>query len=124
MVDGMPGGVVGNAGVDVGGHEPEVRGGNEPLARVSIRLAPGLELLQVGEVAHIDLGREVAPGRGLQSLPRLEPPAGKRPRPEERLLRSLPEKHLENAVPNLEDGRERFVGGLQLYGRLRHQVID
>jgi hypothetical protein len=120
----MPGGVVGDAGVDVGRNEPEVRGGHEPRAGVAIRLAPGLELLQVGEVAHVDLGRKVAPDRGLQSLPRLEPAAGKRPRPEERLLRSLPEKHLENTVPNLEDGRERFMGRLQLYGRLRHQVID
>ena len=95
----------GNAGVDVGGDEPEVRGRDEPLAGMPVGVAPGLELLEVGEVAHVDLGRQVAPDRGLQRLPRLEPPARERPRAEERLLGALPEEHLEDAVPDLEDGR-------------------
>jgi hypothetical protein len=63
VVDGVPGRVLGDARVDVRRHEAEVRRGDEPLLRIAPGVAPRLELLQVGEVADVDLGREMAANR-------------------------------------------------------------
>ena len=73
------------------------------------RVAARLELLEVGELADVDLLGEVAPDRGLERLAGTELSAGQRPRAEERLLRPLPEEHLERAVAHLEHDRQRLV---------------
>jgi hypothetical protein len=72
-------------------------------------VAPRLELLEVGELADVDLLREVPPDRLLERLVGAEPTAGERPGAQERLLRALPEEHLERAVAHLEDDRQDLV---------------
>jgi hypothetical protein len=88
------------------------------------RVAAGLQLLEVGEIADVDLGGEVPPDRLLERLPRLEPAARKRPSAEEGLLRALPEQHLQDSLADLEDRAEGLVGRPGLCGRLGHKVID
>ena len=79
-------------GVDAGRDEAEV-GGRELAARVR-RIAARLELLEVRELAHVDLLREVPPDRLLERLAALEPPAGQRPRAADGALRAAPEERL------------------------------
>ena len=103
-VDRVPGRVVRHRRVEVGGDEPEVRGRELPLAPgCASGVAPRLELLEVRELAHVDLRREVAADRLLERLVRAR---GSRPgsahAPGERLLRALPEQHLQPAAAHLE----------------------
>ena len=116
----MPGGVARHGRIDVGGNEPEVGGGELPLARVAFRVAQRLELLEVGEFADVDLDRQVAPDRVLELLVRREIAAREGPAACEGLFRSFPQQYLEGAVPHLEDdgqghmcrsGRFRLRGG-------------
>ena len=62
------------------------------------------------KLAHVHLRGEVAADRLLERLARLEVAAGQRPAAGERLARALPEQHTEEAVPDLEDGRQGGVG--------------
>src|SRR5215218_5196883 len=87
---------------------------------MTVGVAPGLELLEVREVADVDLRLQVAPNRPLERLARVESASGQRPRAEERLARPLPEQHLELAVPHLEDDGEHLVSRSR--GRLRHEL--
>src|SRR4029077_8673323 len=86
--------------------ERERGGGELPLARMTVGLAQGFELLEVGELANVDLDREVAPDRVLQRLAGLEVAAREGPAARERLFAALPEEHLEHALANLEHGGE------------------
>jgi hypothetical protein len=85
---------------------------------VAARVAPGLELLEVRDLANVDLGGEVAPDRLLQRLACLEVPARERPRAQKRLSGALPQQHLEPAVADLQDDREGDMGRT---GRLVHE---
>ncbi len=65
-VDPVPGGVGGDAGLGVGRDQPEVRRGEDPAARVPVRVAAGLELLEVPDGAHVDLLGEVPGDAGAE----------------------------------------------------------
>jgi basic membrane protein A len=130
-VDRMPARVGGHRRVEVARDEPEVGRRELPLARAAARVAAGLELLEVCQLAHVDLDGEVATDRLLERLTGLEEAAGKGPVPAERLAGPLPEQHLEPRRPHLEDGRERDVrrgsmAGAGRRGRLgqRFQTIS
>ena len=63
-------GVVRDGRVDVARDEAEVRGRELPFPRIAVGVASRLELLEVGELPDVDLGREVAPDRLLERLGR------------------------------------------------------
>ena len=54
--------------VEVGGHETEVGRRELPFGRVAVGLAQRLQLLEVGELADVDLLGEVAADRRLEGL--------------------------------------------------------
>ena len=72
-------------------------------------------------LADVDLLRQVAADRCFERLARHEVAAGERPAPGERILRPLPEQHLEHACAGLKDHREADVsrGGVRA-GKLAH----
>src|SRR5262245_8683555 len=115
---GMPPGVSWDRGIRVRRDEPEVRRRELALAGVAMRIAPRSELLEVGELADVDLGRQVTADRGLERLVGVQVAAGQRPGARVRVFRPLPEQHLELAVAYLEhDGKGdmgRMAGGFQL----------
>ena len=80
VVDGVPRRVLGQLRVDAGGHDPEERGRELAALGVAAGLAPRAELLEVRDVAHVDLGGQVAADRPLERLVRLERAARQRPR--------------------------------------------
>ena len=102
-VERVPGRVLGNGRVDVGGHEPEVRGRELPFARVPLGVAERLQLLEVGEVAHVDLRCQVPANRLLELLAGGEVAARERPAAGVWILRALPEQDLQHAVAHLEN---------------------
>src|SRR5581483_11691890 len=79
---------------------------------VAAGVAARLQLLEVRELADVDLGREVAPNRLLERLARLEPAAGQRPGAGVGGKRALPEQRLQQAVAHLEDDGQHGVGGV------------
>src|SRR5207247_5820744 len=107
----MPARVLGHERVDIGRNEPEVRGGELPLERVASRIAERHELLQVRELAHVDLDRKVAADRLLQCLAGLEVAAREGPGAEEWLACPLPQQHLQASVSHLQDDCKRGVSG-------------
>src|SRR3954471_16291669 len=107
--DGVPARVFRNGGIESGGHEPEIRRRELPLKRVAARVAERLELLEVGELADVDLLRQVAADRLLERVARLEVAARERPRAEERLARPLPEEDLQPALAHLQHDGEGDV---------------
>ena len=128
-VDRVPGRVGRYTRIEPQRHEPEVCGRELPPRGMADRVAPRPELLEVRDLAHVDLRREVPRDRGLERLVRDEGAAGKCPRARERLAPALPEKDAQCAVPDLEHRRERDVcgrvdGGWRWGGRLSHEVID
>jgi hypothetical protein len=64
--------------------------GELPLARMPLGLAARLELLEVRELAHVDLRRQVLADRVLERLAALEVAARERPGSGEGILRALP----------------------------------
>jgi len=103
----VPGRVVGHLGVDVRGDEAEVGVRELPVEGVAARVAQRRQLLEVCELADVDLLGEMAADRLLERLAPLEVAARKRPGSEERLTRALPEQRLEPPVADLEDDRQR-----------------
>src|SRR5262249_33189591 len=93
-VDRMPTRVRGNLRVDAGRHEPEVCGCELPPRGVSAGLAQRLELLEVRQIAHVDLLRQVTARRLLERLRLCQRSPGQSPRPRVRLLRALPQQCL------------------------------
>ena len=71
----------------------------------------------MGELADVDLGREMAPDRLLERLVGRELAARERPRAGERVERPLPEQHLEAAVAHLQDDRKHGVRGPDVFAR-------
>ena len=104
-LDRVPARVRRDGGIDAGADEAEVRRGHEPGARIGA----GLELLEVGELAHVDLLREVPPDRALERL-LLEPAAGKRPAAACRGEGPAPEERLQLPLPDLQHNRRRSAG--------------
>jgi hypothetical protein len=102
-IERVPGRVLRDGRVDVGRDEPEIRGSELPFARVAVRVAERLELLEVGEVAHVHLRRQVSANRLLELLTGGEVAARQRPGARVRILRALPEQDLQHAVAHLED---------------------
>src|SRR5207245_3315837 len=92
-----------------------------PLARMTGRVAQALELLEVGELAHVDLVGEVPPDRLLERLAGLEVAAGERPGAREWILRPAPGEHLQPLVADLQDDGEGGVGR-SWPGRLVHRL--
>jgi hypothetical protein len=119
-VDGVPAGVGGEGRVDVCGDEAEVGGGELAAERVAVGVAPGLELLEVGELLHVDLGGEVAADRLLQRLIGVEAAAGERPGAGVGVAGALPEQRREAAVADLQDGGEGGVPGCFRLGGGNH----
>src|SRR5262249_1707150 len=68
------------------------------------------ELLEVGELADVDLRGEMTPDRFLVRLVRSKLAAGQRPAAGAGLERALPEEHLQAVVAHLEDDGENGVG--------------
>src|SRR6478672_13471028 len=110
--DRMPGGVVGQLGIGVRRDEPEVRGRDLPLSGVARGVAERFELLEVGDLAHVDLRGEVLPDRLLERLTALEVATRQRPGTEKRLARPPPDESLQRAVPDLQDDCEGGVSRL------------
>jgi len=109
----MPRGIGGESRVDILGDESEIGRCELPFDRMTLRLAPGLQLLEVRELAYIDLGLEM-PAQGLlERLAGLEVSARKRPGPGLRRARSLPQERLQPAFAHLEDDGEGDVRGAQ-----------
>ena len=102
VVDRMPARVGRHGRIDAERHEAEVRGRDLPLDRVPARVAVGRDLLEMRDLAEVDLRREVAADRRLERLVGGEHPAGERPGARERLERPLPQQRLQHAVPHLE----------------------
>ena len=63
----------------------------------------------MGDLAHVDLGGEMAADRLLERLTGLEIAAGEGPGAEVRLPGALPQEHLERALAHLEDHGQRDV---------------
>jgi hypothetical protein len=117
VLDGMPGRVRGHARIDVGGHEPEGGSGDHAPTRVSVGVAARLELLQVGELTDVHLGREVAPNRLLERLIGREVASRQGPGAERGFPGALPQEDLQALVRDLKDDRERLV-----FGRVLHRL--
>jgi len=75
LVDRMPVGVVGERGVDVARHEPEIGGRELAARRAPVGVAERFELLDVREFADVDLCRQVPADRLLERLVGGELPA-------------------------------------------------
>src|SRR5262249_25885721 len=99
----MPRRVRRNRGIDVARNETEVRGRELPLVGHAIRIAECSELLEMRDVADVDLRFELATDRFLERLAGLEIAARKRPASRERFARALPDEHFETACTHLED---------------------
>src|SRR5581483_7870957 len=111
VVDSVPARVRGEGGVGVARDEAEVGGRELAPRRVALRVAQRLELLEVRELADVDLRGEVAADRGLERLGGAELAARERPAAGARVERPLPQEHLEAAAAHAEDGGEDGVGG-------------
>ena len=111
LIDRVPARVGRHLRVEVDGDETEVRGRELPFDWVPVQVGSRLELLQVGQLAHVHLGRQMATDRLLERLTRLEIAAGKGPRSLPRLLRPLPEQDLKQARAHLQDDGERDLRG-------------
>ena len=111
VVDDVPGRVGGQLRIDVCRHEPEERGRELAVAGVPVRLAPRPQLLEVGDLADVDLGGELAPDRALERLVGREQSAGEGPVAAVGLARALPEQRLEDALADLQHGGEHDLLG-------------
>ena len=75
-----------------------------------VRIAARLELLEVRELPDVDLPRQMPADRLLERLAGVEVAAGEGPVAGERLLRALPEQHLQLPGSHLEDDGEGVRG--------------
>src|SRR4051812_32897363 len=96
--DPMPGRVLRERRIDSRRNEPEIGRCDLPLGGVALWIAERPELLEVGDLAHVDLGGQVSLDRLLERLSLLEVAAGERPRPEKRFASALPEQRLQRAA--------------------------
>src|SRR4051812_5168228 len=96
--------------VEVLRDEAEVCRRDLPLPRMASGIAERLELLEVGNLAHVDFLGEVLSDRLLERLPLLEVAARQRPCAEKGLSCALPEERLERAAADLEHNGEGDMG--------------
>src|SRR5262249_62348866 len=121
-VDRVPGRVAGDAGIDVARDEAQVRGRGLPLVRRAVRVASRLELLEVRELADVDLLGKVPANRFLERLARLEVAARERPPARAGVVSALPQEHLEAPFAHLEHDREADLrGGRVTAAKLAHE---
>jgi len=99
----VPTRVVGNGRIEVARDDAEIGRHDLPLGRMTIRPAPGPQLLEMGDLTNVDLGGEVPANRVLEALIRREIPTGKGPLAGVRLLRPTPCQHVKTTVADLED---------------------
>jgi hypothetical protein len=118
VVDRMPACVVWHVRVDPQRNEPEIGRGDLALPRRAAGIAVRRQLLQMGDLAYVHLGGQVAADRLLQALGRPEHPAGQDPPAGERLAGPLPQQRLKPAVAYLQDDGESDVRGS---GRMRRR---
>ncbi len=76
-----------------------------PLGRVGARL----QLLEVGELADVDLRGQVTADRPLERLARIEAAPGERPAPGEGRAGTPPEQHLQTTFAHLEHHSDRLL---------------
>jgi len=76
------------------------------VARVAGGLAPRPELLEMGDLADVDLRCQLAADRAVERLVGPERSAGQGPRAAERLARPLPEQRLQYPPAHLKHSRE------------------
>jgi enoyl-CoA hydratase len=117
-VDRVPFGVGRDVRVGVGGHQGQVGGGQHAAPRVPGGIAAGFQLLHVRDVGDVDLGRQVAAGRGAQPLLRAQRSARQRPGSFERRDGALPEQAFQLMVADTKHHREHFVPVRSVVGRL------
>ena len=98
-----------HCGVEVGRHEPEIRRGQFPPAWVACGIAQRLQLLEVGQLADVDLHGQVPADGLLERLSWLEVATGEGPGACEWLHGALPHERLQDARANLEDDGERCL---------------
>ena len=79
-----------------------------------LRIAQRLELLQMRELADIDLRRQVSANRAFERLAVIQVAARQSPRAGKRGFRAMPQEDLELSGPDLEDDRQ---------GRVRRRVF-
>jgi L-aspartate oxidase len=121
----MPGRIGRDSWIEAERDEPEIRGRELPVVGVPRGVAPRAELLQVRDLADVDLRREVPENRVLERLVGDQRSPWERPCARERRPGTLPEQDTECSVAHLEDGCERDVRGGERWGaRLSHEVID
>ena len=111
LVQRMPAGIGRKLRVGVARDEPEECGRKLAVRRVPAGVAPGLELLEVRDLPHVHLVRQMPAHRLLQGLVRLEDAARQGPHSGVRVAGALPQQRLEAAVPHLQDCGENRVGG-------------
>ena len=83
---------------------------------MALGIAARLELLEMRELANVDLPGQVPADRLLERLTGIEIAAREGPVSGERLLGALPEQHLELPGPHLEDHGEGRVKGSDRIG--------
>ena len=111
VVDDVPGGVGGQLRIDVGGDEAEKGGGELAVGSGAGRARSSPELLEMGDLADVDLRCELAADRAVERLVGRERPAGQGPGAAERLARPLPEQRLQHPVAHLQHCREHDLRG-------------
>jgi hypothetical protein len=105
----VPAGVGGHRGIGLERHQPEEGGGHDPDAGHPGRRAEHRELLDVGDLADVDLLGELAPHRRLDVLVGAEPAAGQRPAPGIRRPAAPPQQYLQRAESHLQHRGEHFM---------------
>lgn len=105
----MPGGVAGHTGIEMPRNQPEIAGREDPTTGVAVRIATGLELLEVGQLSYVDLLGQLATDGSVEVFIRAKLATWQRPGFGVGRHGSLPEQHGELAVPNLEHHGEDFV---------------
>ena len=108
--DRVPGGVRGQARLDVGGHQGQVGGGQDAAPGIALGVAPGLQLLEIRDVGELDLGGQVPAQGRAQSLIWSQRPAGQGPQSLERRRAPPPEQDVKTVAANLQDHGQGLMG--------------
>ncbi len=117
----MPGRVAGQLRVDVRGDEPEERGRELAVARMPVRLAPAPQLLEVGDLADVDLRGELASDRAVERLVGRKRASGQGPGAAVGFPRALPEQRLQHPLAHLQDCGEHDL--LRCCGRILQRFL-
>ncbi len=91
----MPACVVGYVGINSGRDETKVDRRDLAKTRNAVGVAPGAQLLEVSDLANVDLDRKVAANRVGERFVGTDSSTGKGPRTAVRLASALPEDHMQ-----------------------------